>query len=129
LNVLENVQLAAMVSKGRLRYDKAVVKAKAEALLGTLGLSHRLEHRSGELSGGERQRVALARALINDPPLLLADEPTGNLDAKTGGAIMDQLLAHRAATKQTMVIVTHSAEVAARADRVVRLVEGRVVAE
>lgn len=129
LNILENVCLAAMVNKGRLRYDKAAATAKAEVLLAELGLSHRLGHRSGELSGGERQRVALARALINDPPLLLADEPTGNLDAKTGGGIMDQLLAHRAATKQTMVIVTHSAEVAARADRVVRLVEGRVVSE
>lgn len=129
LNVLENVCLAAMVSKGRLKYDKAVATAKAEKLLGELGLSHRLTHRSGELSGGERQRVALARALINDPPLLLADEPTGNLDAKTGGGIMDQLLAHQEATGQTMVIVTHSAEVAARADRVVRLVEGRVVSE
>ncbi|MDP1663137.1 MAG: ABC transporter ATP-binding protein [Phycisphaerales bacterium] len=129
LNILENVCLAAMVNKGRLRYDKAAATAKAEALLAELGLSHRLGHRSGELSGGERQRVALARALINDPPLLLADEPTGNLDAKTGGGIMDQLLAHRKATGQTMVIVTHSAEVAARADRVVRLVEGRVVNE
>lgn len=129
LNVIENVCLAAMVSKGRLRYDKGVVTAKAEKLLAELGLAHRLDHRSGELSGGERQRVALARALINDPPLLLADEPTGNLDAKTGGGIMDQLLAHQEATGQTMVIVTHSAEVAARADRVVRLVEGRVVNE
>jgi lipoprotein-releasing system ATP-binding protein len=129
LNVLENVCLAAMVSRGRLRYDKGAVKTQAEKLLGELGLAHRLDHRSGELSGGERQRVALARALINEPPLLLADEPTGNLDAKTGGGIMDQLLAHRAKTNQTMVIVTHSAEVASRADRVVRLVEGRVVSE
>ncbi|MFT3684259.1 MAG: ABC transporter ATP-binding protein [Phycisphaerales bacterium] len=129
LNVIENVALAAMVKLGRLRYNAAAVNARATELLTTLGLAHRLEHRSGELSGGERQRVALARALINDPPLLLADEPTGNLDAKTGGGIMDQLLAHRAATKQTMVIVTHSADVAERADRVVRLVEGRVVAE
>ena len=129
LNVLENVCLAAMVNKGRLRYDRTAVTTKAEKLLGELGMAHRLTHRSGELSGGERQRVALARALINEPPLLLADEPTGNLDAKTGGGIMDQLLAHQEATGQTMVIVTHSAEVAARADRVVRLVEGRVVAE
>ena len=129
LNVLENVCLAAMVNKGRLRYDRTAVTTKAEKLLGELGMAHRLTHRSGELSGGERQRVALARALINEPPLLLADEPTGNLDAKTGGGIMDQLLTHQEATGQTMVIVTHSAEVAARADRVVRLVEGRVVAE
>ncbi|HZW07154.1 MAG TPA: ABC transporter ATP-binding protein [Phycisphaerales bacterium] len=129
LTVLENVAIAAMVKKGRLGYSKAQTHARAEKILAEVGLSHRLSHRSGELSGGERQRVALARALINEPPLLLADEPTGNLDAKTGGGIMDQLLAHRAATKQTMVIVTHSAEVAARADRVVRLVDGRVVAE
>jgi lipoprotein-releasing system ATP-binding protein len=129
LTVLQNVTIAAMVNKGALRFNSADVTARATKLLTDLGLAHRLDHRSGELSGGERQRVALARALINDPPLLLADEPTGNLDAKTGGGIMDQLLAHRAATGQTMVIVTHSAEVAARADRVVRLVEGRVVSE
>ncbi len=129
LSVLQNVTVAAMVNRGHFRYNADEVNARAIKLITELGLGHRLEHRSGELSGGERQRVALARALINDPPLLLADEPTGNLDAKTGGGIMDQLLAHRAATKQTMVIVTHSAEVAARADRVVRLVEGRVVSE
>lgn len=126
LTVVENVLIAAMV-KDRLSLDKGAARRRAQTLLEELGLGHRLEHRSGELSGGERQRVALARALINGPPLLLADEPTGNLDARTGGGIMDQLLAHRAATGQTMVVVTHSAEVAARADRVVRLVEGRVV--
>lgn len=129
LSVIENVAVAAMINLGRLRFDRAAVHARATTLLTDLGLAHRLAHRPSELSGGERQRVALARALINDPPLLLADEPTGNLDAKTGGGIMDHLLAHRAATGQTMVIVTHSAEVAARADRIVRLVEGRVVAE
>jgi lipoprotein-releasing system ATP-binding protein len=129
LTVLENVAIAAMVKKGHLGFSKAQTRERAEKLLTEVGLAHRLNHRSAELSGGERQRVALARALVNEPPLLLADEPTGNLDAKTGGGIMDLLLAHRAKTNQTMVIVTHSAEVASRADRVVRLVEGRVVAE
>jgi lipoprotein-releasing system ATP-binding protein len=126
LTVLENVCIAAMVKRGRLGYRSAEVLARATMLINDFGLGHRLGHKSGELSGGERQRVAIARALINDPPLLLADEPTGNLDAKTGGAILDRLLEHRKAVGQTMVVVTHSAEVAARADRVVKLVEGRV---
>jgi lipoprotein-releasing system ATP-binding protein len=126
LSVLQNVCVAAMVKHGRWRYPRADVEARATDLLAGFGLSHRLDHRPAELSGGERQRVAIARALINQPPVLLADEPTGNLDRATGAAILDQLLEIRRVNALTMVMVTHDQEIAARADRVVRLVDGRV---
>lgn len=128
LNVTENVLIAAMVRHGRFGYRRrrAELTEQAKALLNNFGLSHRLRHRPAELSGGERQRVAIARALINDPPLLLADEPTGNLDRATGQQILDELTAHRRATGRTIVMVTHDEEIAARADRVVRLVDGLV---
>ena len=100
---------------------------EATALLNAVGLSHRLHHRPAELSGGERQRVAIARALINKPVLLLADEPTGNLDRETGKSILEMLLSMRRERKQTFVIVTHDPETAAQADRIVRLLDGRVV--
>jgi len=128
LRVLENVTIGA-----RVRYGVAYalhareVNERASELLKTFGLGHRLNHRPSELSGGERQRVAIARALLNNPPLLLADEPTGNLDRKTGHAILDSLAEHRASTRRTMVLVTHDLEVAARADRIVRLDDGRIV--
>ncbi|MBY0262761.1 MAG: ABC transporter ATP-binding protein [Phycisphaerales bacterium] len=128
LNVLENALLPAMAKYGRVGYflKRQELRAKAAELLGTFGLTHRLSHRPAELSGGERQRVAIARALINDPPVVLADEPTGNLDRKTGQAILDSMVQHRAATGRAMVMVTHDQEVAARADRIVRLEDGRV---
>ncbi len=128
LNVLENVLLPAMVNAP---FYKAFVRArprKQEALdlLEAFGLTNRLRHRSAQLSGGERQRVAIARALINQPALLLADEPTGNLDTRTGRAILDVLLNLHRSRKQTMLLVTHDPNVAALADRVVNLVEGRI---
>jgi lipoprotein-releasing system ATP-binding protein len=128
LTVLQNALIPAMVRYGRFGFSRrrAELTAQATALLGTFGLSHRLGHRPAELSGGERQRVAIARALINDPPLLLADEPTGNLDRKTGQAILDELTAHRRASRRTVIMVTHDLEVASRADRIVRLEDGRV---
>jgi putative ABC transport system ATP-binding protein len=101
--------------------------SKAVELLNSVGLSHRLNHLPTELSGGERQRVAIARALANDPALLLADEPTGNLDTATGLEVLslfDRLHADRGLT---LIVVTHSTEVAARAERLVRLRDGRVV--
>jgi ABC-type lipoprotein export system ATPase subunit len=127
LSVLQNVAIAAMVRNG-LAFSAARAEhlARATELLTSFGLGHRLDHRPAELSGGERQRVALARALINRPPLLLADEPTGNLDPATGGQILDLLDAYRRENGATMVIVTHSMEVASRADQVVRLVDGRI---
>ncbi|MBL8991468.1 MAG: ABC transporter ATP-binding protein [Phycisphaerae bacterium] len=126
LTVLQNVAIAAMIRLGRLGYlrQRADVTARAEDLLGRVGLSHRLRHRPAELSGGERQRVAIARALMNDPPLLLADEPTGNLDRASGLGILEALVTQRGQTGRTIVLVTHDGEVAARADRTVRLVDG-----
>lgn len=130
LNVLQNVVIASMVRHG-LSFGprRGESRERAEALLEAFGLRSRLRHRPAELSGGERQRVAIARALINEPRLLLADEPTGNLDRKTGDSILDALARIRERTRQTVVVVTHDAHVAARADRVVKLEDGRVVAE
>ncbi len=128
LSVLENVLLGAMVKHGRFGFSsrRGAITDSAKALLDAVGLSHRLRHRPVELSGGERQRVAIARALINDPALLLADEPTGNLDRATGAKILEMLLQLRGEKKRTMVIVTHDPETAALADRIVQLTDGRI---
>ncbi len=128
LTVLNNVRIAAMIRWGHLGYRarRGAVTERAEMLLRDFGLAERLTHRPAELSGGERQRVAIARALINEPPVLLADEPTGNLDRTTGQHILDLLMMQRQRAGLTMVMVTHDPEVAARADRVVRLVDGKV---
>ncbi len=126
LTVLQNVTIASMVRDG-LGHKSSAATPKAKALLTTFGLGERLRHRPAELSGGERQRVAIARALINDPDVLLADEPTGNLDRATGDKILDALAKVRAERGQTMIMVTHDAEVASRADRVVNLTDGRIV--
>jgi putative ABC transport system ATP-binding protein len=100
--------------------------ARAKAALTAVGLAHRLTHLPGQLSGGEQQRVALARAFAPEPLLLLADEPTGNLDHATGTAVMDLLFAMRAAAGTTLLLVTHDADLAARCDRHVHLADGRV---
>lgn len=129
LNVEENALVPAMARWGRFGYmsRSKQLRERARELLGEFGLAHRLTHRPAELSGGERQRVAIARALINDPPLLLADEPTGNLDRKTGDVILDQIAKQRSRDGRTLVMVTHDREVAARADRIVHLDDGRIV--
>jgi ABC-type Mn2+/Zn2+ transport system ATPase subunit len=101
-------------------------RERAAALLQSFGLGHRLNHRPRELSGGERQRVAIARALMNNPQVLLADEPTGNLDEKTGNEILD-LIAKQHRNGLTIVMVTHDLMIAKRANRIVRLHDGRVV--
>ena len=101
--------------------------ARAEAELAAVGLGHRLDHYPSQLSGGEQQRVAIARALGPRPPLVFADEPTGNLDTTTGAAIMDLLFARRAAVGATLVIITHDRHLAERCDRVVTLADGRIV--
>ncbi|MEZ6317943.1 MAG: ATP-binding cassette domain-containing protein [Phycisphaerales bacterium] len=129
LTVVENVTVGAMVRTGRFGWytERGEVAERARELLGAFGLDRRHAHRSAELSGGERQRVAIARALINRPRLLLADEPTGNLDRETGGAILDVIADLRERFGLTILMVTHDAEVAARADRVVTIADGVVV--
>lgn len=103
--------------------------ARAEAELRGVGLGDRMHHYPAQMSGGEQQRVALARAIAPRPAVLLADEPTGNLDSATGQAIMDLLFALRDKHKATLILVTHAPELAARCDRVVRLADGRIVGE
>lgn len=127
LNVLENVLLPRMVGCTMFAWPRARRDATRDArqILERVGLSGRLTHRPGELSGGERQRVAIARALVHRPRVLFADEPTGNLDAETGGSILSVLRGlHR--DGQTIVMVTHDSGVAACADRVCELRDGAV---
>ena len=122
LTALENVCLPARVA--RIGVSTAV--RRAEELLGRVGLQGRLDHKPSELSGGEQQRVAIARALINEPELLLADEPTGNLDSHTGGEIIELLKSLRPEKQMTLIIATHDAKVAASAPRVIELVDGQI---
>ena len=122
LDALENVCLPARMG----RVTAAAAEARGRDLLARVGLKERVEHRPAELSGGEQQRVAIARALINSPELILADEPTGNLDSHTGDEIIDLLCALRAESKTTLIIATHDAKVAERAPKVVRLVDGQI---
>ena len=119
---IENVALGALIA-GKNSHD---ARADAGKLLDYVGLSERLEHHPSELSGGERQRVALARALINRPKVVLADEPTGNLDRKTSAAVLDLLWDLNDRFDQTFIIVTHNQALAQRADRLIHLVDGRV---
>lgn len=129
LRVIENVTIGSMIRFGRIAYRgraRREVVQRASELLEVFGLADRLRHRPSELSGGERQRVAIARALINRPTLLLADEPTGNLDQTTGEKIVDAIEHLRERYGLTVLMVTHDARVADRADRVVSLTDGRV---
>lgn len=122
LNAVENVLLGARIAG---RVDQRV-RERAEALLVRVGLKDRIRHSSIKLSGGERQRVAVARALINDPPLVLADEPTGNLDESTGLAVMELLLEIAGESQKSLVLVTHNPEFAARTQRQLTLHLGRL---
>jgi len=130
LNALENVALGAMLGHSALAWPgvRGRTRQRAATLLERVGLADRLKHRPSKLSGGERQRVAIARALINEPNVLLADEPTGNLDADTGRDILE-LFHELHADGQTLALVTHDEKVAAAADRVVTLVNGRLAGE
>jgi putative ABC transport system ATP-binding protein len=122
LSALVNVALP-LLYQGRVRE----VKQRAATALEQVGLAHRAGHRPTELSGGERQRVAIARALVVEPALLLADEPTGNLDSKTGEEIL-RLLEALHASRRTLLLVTHDVGVAAHAGRIVQMQDGRIVA-
>lgn len=120
LTALENVQLPAMI--GGSDSDE-----RGEAMLERVGLTDRLHHLPAELSGGEQQRVAIARALINRPEILFADEPTGNLDSKTGAEVMQLLLEMVESEKTTLIVVTHDQELAKTGDRTVFLADGKLV--
>ncbi|OCB25862.1 ABC transporter ATP-binding protein [Mycobacterium malmoense] len=124
LSAWENVAVPKLLDGVRL----GRVKPEAIRLLDRVGLGNRTEHRPAELSGGQMQRVAVARALMMDPPLILADEPTGNLDSATGAAILDLLarVAHEDGCGRLVVMVTHNADAAAATDRVITLQDGRV---
>jgi ABC-type lipoprotein export system ATPase subunit len=122
LDALENVCLPARM----LRRPADAAEKLGRELLARVGLSARIDHKPYELSGGEQQRVAIARALINEPELVLADEPTGNLDSHTGSEIVDLLVGLRAEKNTTLIIATHDAAVAARAPRTIHLVDGEI---
>lgn len=123
-SALENVMVPALIAGKRAQEGKEA----AARVLGEVGLEARLIHRPGELSGGEQQRVAVARALVLDPPVLLTDEPTGNLDAKSGGAIGDLLVQLNLEKRITLIVVTHNLALAARMARRVALVDGKAEA-
>jgi putative ABC transport system ATP-binding protein len=122
LNVAENVEVALLYRSVDAR------RRRVDAVLEQVGLAHRARHRPRQLSGGQQQRVAIARALAPEPDLILADEPTGNLDTANGAAVMD-LLKSAAAGGTTVIMVTHSALHAAAADRTIRMLDGRIVGE
>ncbi len=117
LTALENVLLPAMIARRATRSD-------AEESLAAVGLGDRMQHLPAELSGGEQQRVAIARALTNNPDIIFADEPTGNLDSKTGDAIIDLLLNLARERNKTLLVVTHDARLAARGDRQLHIADG-----
>jgi len=121
LSALENAMLPALLA----RRPNAEAREQAAAALAEVGLGDRLRHRPGELSGGEQQRVAIARAIINGPRLILADEPTGNLDPKTSAVIYDLFLQLQAERGIAFLVATHNPDLARRADRGYRLIEGR----
>jgi lipoprotein-releasing system ATP-binding protein len=125
LDALENVCLTGRMA----RRNVSELESRAKDLLTRVGLKDRFDHRPYELSGGEQQRVAIARALINDPELIIADEPTGNLDSHTGEEIVELLCTLRNERQATLIIATHDDKVAARAPRVLRLIDGQFTPE
>ncbi|MCC7013593.1 MAG: ABC transporter ATP-binding protein [Planctomycetes bacterium] len=128
LDAVENVMLPAMIaqSRGEFASRKREHLAKARGLLEGFGLGARLKHRPTQLSGGERQRVALARALFLDPPILIADEPTGNLDRDTGEVVLELLFREQQRRQLSLLLVTHDERLAARCEHVLRMDAGRI---
>lgn len=122
LSAQDNVVLPAIYARRNL----AAARQRARELLSELGLADRTDHRPNELSGGEQQRVAIARALMNDPDIILADEPTGNLDSHTGAAILE-LIERLNQRGKTIILVSHDERVAKRADKIIRLKDGRLI--
>ena len=122
---LENVMMPALIARDSVQD----ARVKAAEILAAVGLDHRLDHKPGQLSGGEQQRVAIARSLVMSPRLLLADEPTGNLDSATSDEILALLDRLHQKRDLTMVVVTHSEKVATHMDRIVRMVDGRMQVE
>ena len=125
LNVFENVELPLLLRGVEREKRRKMVKS----LLREVGLLHRLDHKPSQLSGGEQQRVAIARALVNEPELILADEPTGNLDAKSGEIVLKLLIRAREKRNATLVIVTHDTSIANLAEHVIYLYDGRIIKE
>ena len=123
LSALENTLLPTFFDKTT---PVAARHRRAVGLLAQVGLGDRMHHRPSELSGGEQQRVAMARALVNEPSILLADEPTGNLDVETGAAIVELLLDMSRAHATTLVVVTHDPDIAAKADTIIEMKDGRI---
>jgi len=121
--VLENVMLPCLIA----RMDPQEARRRAETLLAEVGLTGRLAHRTGEISGGEQQRAAICRALVMEPSVLLADEPTGNLDRRTAGGVVDLLVELNRTRGLSLLMVTHNDRVAERLHRVVRIDDGRIV--
>jgi len=128
LTALENVYLPAMIaqSRGRFARDRQAHQDKARGLLVRFGLEQRLTHRANQLSGGERQRVALARALFHDPAILIADEPTGNLDSATGEKVLDLIFSEQMRRRCSLLLVTHDERLAVRCQRLLTMDDGRI---
>jgi len=120
LDALENVSLPARIARSPAR----IAEERGRELLARVGLQERMEHRPAELSGGEQQRVAIARALVNEPAILMADEPTGNLDSKAGQEIMDLLLSFNRDRNTTLLIITHDPRIAAQAQHTIKIRDG-----
>jgi lipoprotein-releasing system ATP-binding protein len=125
-NLLENVLFPARVGRKLSGKQKAVIAQKGIELLNAVGLGERLRHKPGELSGGEQQRAAIARALLNDPKIILADEPTGNLDSQSGESVLELLRKLNRESGKTVVVATHDRRLAEACDRVLRMADGRI---